>query len=152
MVELVTLIPLKYVGHDDFDSLIQCINKICQEATCIVMPLVKRTYLHYIISILEAIRAFNGGRNIAKKFELEVIVRFYCDRQVSSVIKRAKKDFRESKGVVLAIIDANPTRILKEINVCGLESVDEKCKTLFSTPYVDIDLAKIALTSILLRD
>ncbi len=153
MANAVLLVPVECSGDLAFEEVVKCVDSVCVNTKCIVIPFTKRCYVHYILPILEALQAFEEGRNIARKFELEVLARFYCTRQLSIVMERARREFEQVKRAVIAIIgEANRDYILNELSRCRLSQIDGDTRRLFNEPCLDLDIARIALTSILLRD
>jgi len=152
MAKVLALIPIVRVKEVSFDDCAKCLTKVCIEhnVTCTLVPRIHKGYLCYAIATLKALQAFKERKNVAKKIELEILLRIYADRQISRVLVRARSDFSTlGRAIIIMLSDdeKNISDILGNISSCWLE-IDTKSINDMLEHIDRFGISNIALTDI----
>ena len=87
-----------------------------------------------LFAAISAILAFKSGTNIARKLDVEILVRLSCENQIDEAIKKISVD-RETKDVGICILSRSEEELqefsgkLTEL-IDGLEFNDEDLRTI----------------------
>ncbi len=121
-------------------------NEICLELTsrlakdgiditCFATSLYKMPWQSHVVAFLTSYTAFNRGRNIARRMELEHMVRLFSERQISTILNTITQKLYDDRHIV--IVHSRSRENDKDLN--RIIGIIENIVKSYSCVYIDWD-------------
>ncbi|MCS7110664.1 MAG: hypothetical protein RMI45_02865 [Ignisphaera sp.] len=93
------------------------------KVVCIATSLYNMPWQSHVLALLTSYNAFSGGVNIARKMEIEYMVRLFSERQISTIVSGISENLSDDRYIVVLQLHSQYEECGEELNVSRITDV-----------------------------